>query len=85
MTEKFDPASFFRAMAARIDKNPEEFGGAYCVVGPDGVVITNALFSTTKSVPTFWGMAKTHISLEADTAVQNSMTQNATAQTYGRR
>lgn len=80
-----DPALIFDEMASRIRRNPGEFAGAYVVIGPDNIVIQNAFFSPAKNVATFWGMAKTHISLEADTAVQNSMAQNATAQTYGRR
>lgn len=81
---EFDPASVFEEMAARIRRNPGDFSGAYVVVGPENTVVQNALFSPSKNVATFWGLTKTHISLEADNAAQAAEAKNQPTM-YGRR
>ncbi len=77
-------ADLFRAMADRIDKNPDEFQGAYLCVGPDAVVISNSFFGATSNIPVFWGTAKNHIGLEADDAARKADQNSQTANAYGR-
>lgn len=88
MTEpvKPSPSSIFRAMADRIDLNPADFAGAYVVVGPDGTIIQNALFSPpgTSSTQVFWGLTKNHIVIESDLAAEKAAQGTAAANAYGR-
>jgi hypothetical protein len=79
------PDELFDAMAARIRLNPAEFQGAYLVVGPDGVVVSNSFFGPKPSVAMFWATAKNHVGIEADNAVQDAERKNQGAAVYGRR
>ena len=65
MTDKPDPAQAFKDMADRIAKNPDEYQGAYVVVGPDGVIVSNAFFGPKPNVALFWSTTKSHIEIEA--------------------
>lgn len=72
MTDKPDPAASFTEMASRIAKNPEEFQGAYVVVGPDGIIVSNAFFGPKPNIALFWSTAKNHVGIEADDAAQKA-------------
>jgi hypothetical protein len=85
MPDKTDPATPFIEMAERIAKNPDEFQGAYVVVGPDGIVVSNAFFGPKPNVALFWSTAKNHVSVEADAAAQAAERNNQAAAGYGRR
>lgn len=76
MTDKPDPAASFTEMADRIAKNPDEFQGAYVVVGPDGVIISNAFFGPKPNTALFWATAKSHIESEAITAADAAERKN---------
>lgn len=80
-----DYAKHFSDMAERIARNPNEFGGAYVVIGPDGTLVENAFFGPKANIAVFWGTAKTHISLEADAAAQAAEANARGAMAYGRR
>ena len=79
------PAEVFTEMADRIGKNPTEFQGAYVVVGPDGVVVSNSFFGPKPNIALFWSTVKNHLTLEADAAVQTAEAASRGAQTFGRR
>jgi hypothetical protein len=85
MSDKPDQALPFKDMFDRIAKNPEEFQGAYVVVGPDGIVVSNAFFGPKPNVALFWSTAKNHVGVEADTAAQDAERKDQGASTYGRR
>lgn len=84
MTDQPDSAAAFTEMAARIAKNPEEFQGAYVVVGPDGIIVSNAFFGPKANIALFWSTTKNHVGAEADSAAQNAERANQSAAVYGR-
>lgn len=55
------PAEVFRAMAARIEKNPEEFAGAYVIMAPDGRVISHSFFDPMGDPVAFWAFASAQV------------------------
>ena len=60
--EKIDPAMIFRSMALRIERNtPEEFQGAFVILTPDGVVLSNAVFDPVGDPEGFWALLQTAI------------------------
>lgn len=85
MTEEFDPGASFEEMAKRIRLNPSEFQGAYVVVGPDKQVVANLLSGPKANLALFWSTTKNHISLEADTAIQEAEAKMRGAGIYGKR
>jgi len=80
-----EAAALFKAMADRISKNPDEFQGAYLVVGPDGITVTNALFGPKPNIGLFWATAANHVKVEADAAASAADQANKNAGVYGRR
>lgn len=62
------PAELFREIADKIERNkPEDFGGAFMVVSPDGDTISGMLVGDTDLV-TFWSLIKAKIDIAINTA-----------------
>lgn len=72
MTDKPLPADVFRAMGGRIDKNPEEFAGAFCIVAPDGSILSHAFFDPTGDVASFWGFVNSAVQVAGAEAVSKA-------------
>lgn len=59
--QSFDPAKPFADMALRIERNPNEFGGALVMVLPDGQLLTPAVFTPKPDLIAFFALVKSHI------------------------
>ena len=71
MTDKPSPQDHFTAMAERISRNvPTEFAGAFCIVAPDGSVLSHAFFDPAGDVASFWGFINSSVQVAATQAIQ---------------
>ena len=87
----------FRKLADQIDKNvemptpveggppvsaaPENFGGAFCIVGPNGESIERLILDSDKDVSQFWGNLK----VKAEIMLAELNEKDRTGQAFGRR
>lgn len=62
------PADHFSAMAERINKNPEEFQGAYVIVTPSGDVLSQSFFDPKGDNIQFWGFLSGAVQVAATEA-----------------
>lgn len=69
MTAK-NPAATFRAMAERIDKNPDEFQGCYLIISPNGDILSQAFFDPKGDNVQFWGFLAGAVQIAAVEAQQ---------------
>ena len=73
MTEEFKPltampADRYREMAEKIERNkPEDFGGAFLIIPPDGDPISGILVGSVDLL-TFWSLIKSKLDLAVQAA-----------------
>lgn len=66
----------FRAMADRIERNPEaEFSGAFVVVTASGAEISMLVVDKKKDDASFWGLVQGRVTAEAEVAVKDLQSQ----------
>lgn len=73
MTEEFKPqvklpAEHFRELAEKIERNkPEDFGGAFLIIPPDGDPISGILVGSVDLL-TYWSLIKSKLDLAISSA-----------------
>ena len=69
-TDKPSAADYFRAMASRIEKNPEEFQGGYVILSPSGTAVSHAFFDPDGNEMGFWAFISSQVQVSASEATQ---------------
>ena len=64
------PAEIFRAMADRVEKNPEEFQGGYVILSPSGSVCSHTFFDPQGDEMAFWAFVSSQVQVSASEATQ---------------
>ena len=79
-------ADRFRAMADRIDRNPDEdFAGALLIVPPKGEAVEKLNIDPSKNLADFWNSVKARVDIAHADFMELVRAQMSVGQTFGRR